>query len=461
MVFSSLIFLFLFLPFVLVVNFILPKKLRNGFLLLANLFFYAWGEPVYVLLMLASILVNYLGALLIDKCAEDSLGKRKLILVLTIIANMGALGFFKYTSLILDTLRLIPAFGSLPMVKITLPIGISFYTFQAVSYVIDVYRKDCPATKNFVDFAAYISLFSQLIAGPIVRYIDVAKQIKHRYVTLEMFSNGVKLFIIGLAKKVLLANQFGKVWDMIFADTAAYGTIGAWVGALAYTLQIYFDFAGYSDMARGLGKMFGFDFCINFNYPYISRSITEFWRRWHISLSTWFKDYIYIPLGGNRTTKLRQAFNILVVWSLTGLWHGAGWNFVAWGLYYGLLLLAEKMLYGNLLKKLPGFIGHIYTLVIVIIGWIFFASPTFGQAFDYIKSMFTLSSGSWAYLIPWSMTFGVGIVSATPLGVTLWSKLRAKANVAWLEVILAVAGFVLCLASLITDSYNPFLYFRF
>ena len=461
MVFSSLIFLFLFLPIVLIINFLLPSKLRNGFLLIANLFFYAWGEPIYVLLMLASIFVNYISALLIDNTDENAVSMRKFILVVNVILNIGALGFFKYTSLVMDTLRLIPAFGFIPKVNILLPIGISFYTFQAMSYVIDVYRKDCGATKNFIDFASYISLFPQLIAGPIVRYVDVKDQMTHRVVTMDMFSSGVKLFVVGLAKKVLLANQFGKVWDMIFADALNFGTAGAWVGALSYTLQIYFDFAGYSDMARGLGKMLGFDFCINFNYPYISRNITEFWRRWHISLSTWFKDYIYIPLGGNRTTKARHAFNVLVVWALTGLGHGAGWNFVAWGLYYGLLLLAEKMLYGKLLEKLPRIFGHLYTMLIVIVGWIFFASPTFADAFNYIKCMFVFSSGDAVGLIPWFGTFAIGIVCATPLCLNVWTKAKEKCNIAWLEVVFAVLGFLLCLARLVTDSYNPFLYFRF
>lgn len=459
MVFSSLVFLLMFLPVVMIVNFILPGRFRNSFLLIANLFFYAYGEPVYVLLMLASIFVNYVAALLVDNCS--SLRLRKAILVGNIVLNIGALCFFKYTTLIVDTLRIIPAFKSLPGVNIVLPIGISFYTFQAVSYVIDVYRRECRSTKSFVDFAAYISLFPQLIAGPIVRYSDVERKLKERHVSVEMFSNGIKLFIIGLAKKVLLANQFGMLWEEVFADTAAYGTIGAWVGAFAYTLQIYFDFAGYSDMARGLGKMLGFDFCINFSYPYISRSITEFWRRWHISLSTWFKDYIYIPLGGNRRSKGRQAFNILVVWALTGLWHGAGWNFVAWGLYYGILLLAEKMLYGKTLSKMPKTICHIYTLLIVVVGWIFFASPTFGRAFDYLRVMFTLSSGNAVSLVPWTFTFIVGIVACTPLMTAAWGTLKIKRKLTLLEIALCGVGFVLCMASLITESYNPFLYFRF
>ncbi len=459
MVFSSLIFLFIFLPVVIIINYLLPQKFRNAFLLIANLIFYAWGEPVYVLLMFASILVNYVCALLLDKTVSNK--RRKLILTVNIVLNLGALGFFKYTSLALDTLRIIPAFSTLPVAKIVLPIGISFYTFQAMSYVIDVYRRSCRSTKNFVDFAAYISLFPQLIAGPIVRYCDVERKMRDRHVTLEMFSNGVKLFIIGLCKKILLANQFGKIWDTVFADTALFGTGGAWIGAFAYTLQIYFDFAGYSDMARGLGKMLGFDFCINFSYPYISRSITEFWRRWHISLSTWFRDYVYIPLGGNRVSVLRHAINILIVWALTGLWHGAGWNFVAWGVYYGVLLLLEKFVWGKALSRIPKVIRHIYTLVIVIIGWIFFAAPTFTDAFNYLSYMFTFRLGSIGQLVPWLGTFVVGIIGCTPLMAALWGMMRMKRKWNFAEALLCIIGFILCVASLVTETYNPFLYFRF
>jgi len=449
----------MFLPVVIMVNFLLPSKYRNAFLLIANLFFYAFGEPVYVLLMLASILLNYLCALWLDKTV--SYAKRKAILIINIVLNIGALCYFKYTCLLLNTLRLIPLLSTLPIANIVLPIGISFYTFQAMSYVIDVYRRDTRSTKSFIDFAAYISLFPQLIAGPIVRYSDVERKIRDRHVSIEMFSNGVKLFIIGLSKKVLLANRFGVIWDTVSVDASSFGTIGAWIGAIAYALQIYFDFAGYSDMARGLGKMLGFDFCINFSYPYISRSITEFWRRWHISLSTWFKDYVYIPLGGNRTSKLRHAINILVVWSLTGLWHGAGWNFVAWGLYYGVLLLLEKLLYGKLLSKAPKLISHIYTLVIVMVGWIFFASPTFSGAFQYLRVMFTYMSGDFMQLAGWIPTILIGIISCTPLFAAAWGTVKIKHKMTFLEVLMCTAGFILCMSSLITETYNPFLYFRF
>ena len=315
MVFSSLPFLFLFLTVVLLVSHILPFRFRNFFLLLANLVFYAYGEPVYVLIMIGSILVNFFAGLLMDK--QSTQGRRRAVLVVGIVLNLAALGVFKYAGLFVSTLREIPGLSSLPEVDIALPIGISFYTFQAVSYLIDVYWDDCAASHNLINFASYISLFPQLIAGPIVRYKDVNEQLVSRRETPTLFNSGVRLFVVGLAKKVLLANQFGMLWDAMSADPVAAGALGAWAGACAYTLQIYFDFAGYSDMARGLGRMLGFEFCINFNYPYISKSVTEFWRRWHISLSTWFRDYVYIPLGGNRCGKLRQCVNILVVWALT------------------------------------------------------------------------------------------------------------------------------------------------
>lgn len=459
MVFSSLAFIFAFLPFVVIVNFLLPQKYRNLFLFGANMVFYAFGEPVYVLLMLASILVNYISAILLDNTA--SYKKRKAILWINVVLNLGALCFFKYTTMLVDSLRVIPALSDLPAFDIILPVGISFYTFQAMSYVIDVYRGSTDKTKSFVDFAAYISLFPQLIAGPIVRYSDVERKMKERHVSIVMFANGVRLFVIGLCKKVLLANQFGMIWDSVSADVSSYGIWGAWIGAFAYTLQIYFDFAGYSDMARGLGKMLGFDFCINFSYPYISRSITEFWRRWHISLSTWFRDYVYIPLGGNRVSKAKHAFNILVVWALTGLWHGAGWNFVAWGLYYGILLLAEKFVWGKALSKMPKIIQHIYALFIVVIGWIFFASPSFTHAFDYIKHMFIFTDGSCASLAGWTITFIIGIISCTPLFAAMWGTVKIKHRLTVLETALCLAGLILCVASLVTETYNPFLYFRF
>ena len=462
MVFSSLPFLFLFLTVVLLVSHILPFRFRNFFLLLANLVFYAYGEPVYVLIMIGSILVNFFAGLLMDK--QSTQGRRRAVLVVGIVLNLAALGVFKYAGLFVSTLREIAGLSSLPEVDIALPIGISFYTFQAVSYLIDVYWDDCAASHNLINFASYISLFPQLIAGPIVRYKDVNEQLVSRRETPTLFNSGVRLFVVGLAKKVLLANQFGMLWDAMSADPVAAGALGAWAGACAYTLQIYFDFAGYSDMARGLGRMLGFEFCINFNYPYISKSVTEFWRRWHISLSTWFRDYVYIPLGGNRCGKLRQCVNILVVWALTGFWHGAGWNFLFWGFYYGVLLLLEKLLLGKYIRRLPAVFQHLYAMVIVIIGWVFLASPDLSTALAYLQVMFSFSPGTMggaSLVMPWLGMAVIGVVAATPLAKNLWEKLQGKKAMPLVEGALCLAALLLCTASLVSDSYNPFLYFRF
>ncbi len=462
MVFSSLPFLFLFLTVVLLLSHLLPFRLRNGFLLLANLVFYAYGEPVYILIMLGSILVNFFAGVCMGR-SRSRRGRRG-VLVVGIILNLAALGVFKYAGLFVGTLRQIPALSGLPEVNISLPIGISFYTFQAVSYLIDVYWKDCEPSGNFINFACYISLFPQLIAGPIVRYRDVNEQLGSRKETPTLFSSGARLFVVGMAKKVLLANQFGMVWDAISADPVAAGAIGAWWGACAYTLQIYFDFAGYSDMARGLGRMLGFEFCINFNYPYISKSVTEFWRRWHISLSTWFRDYVYIPLGGNRCGKLRQCFNILVVWALTGFWHGAGWNFLFWGFYYGVLLLLEKLLLGKFLRRAPALVQHLYTMVIVVIGWVFFASPDLSTALNYLGVMFSLEAGTMGTMTivgPWIGMAVLGVLASTPLAKGIWERLQHRKAMPLVEAVLCLAALLLCTASLVSDSYNPFLYFRF
>lgn len=462
MVFSSIPFLFIFLPVVLIVYHVLPKKARNLFLLAANLIFYAYGEPLYVFLMISSIILNYIGAIVVEKSKDSR--QKKILLAVFIVLNLAALGYFKYTGLVLDLLRKIPSLEQIPLYEIVLPIGISFYTFQAMSYVIDVYRGGCTAEYNLIDFAAYISLFPQLIAGPIVRYSDVSDQLGSRKESLKDFENGIYLFLIGLSKKVLLANRFGTLWAQISAAPGDFGLLGAWFGALAYTFQIYFDFAGYSDMARGLGKMMGFDFCINFNYPYIAKSVTDFWHRWHISLSTWFRDYVYIPLGGNRVGKLRFIFNIIVVWSLTGLWHGAGLNFICWGLYYGIILLVEKLLLGKLLKRLPVIISRMYTLLVVIIGWIFFAAESFEKAKEYLTSMFTAANGIWGSApqnIAWLPMLIIGAICSTPLFAHIFKKTEGR----WIEfpikLILIVLALVFCTASLVSESYNPFLYFRF
>lgn len=459
MVFSTPIFLIVFLSVVLFGSYVLPKRARNLFLLLANLIFYAYGEPKYVLLMAGSIVLNYVFGLCVGRVERK--GAKRAFLAGDIVLNLAALSFFKYTNLIIETLRALPALSNLTVLDIALPIGISFYTFQEISYVIDVYRGDCKATGNIIDFASYVSLFPQLIAGPIVRYVDVEKSLKERKITLGDVSYGVRLFIIGLSKKVLLANQFGIMWNSVNDNLTHCGTLGAWMGAAAYTMQIYFDFSGYSDMARGLGKMLGFDFCVNFNYPYISKSVTEFWRRWHISLSGWFRDYVYIPMGGNRVKKSRFCFNILTVWALTGLWHGAGWNFLFWGFYYGVILLFEKLVLGDRLEKLPGALRHVYTMLVVMIGWVFFASESFGGALSYLKAMFTFSVGGFMLLLPWAATITVGIIASTPLLKKFWDKAGEKKVFAFSEAALCLIALILCTASLVSDTYNPFLYFRF
>lgn len=387
MLFSSIVFLFTFLPAVVILYYLLPVRFRNVILLLASLVFYAWGEPVYLFLMLLSILFNYFSGLDIARNLQDKRAAKR-SLVFNLIINLAVLGFFKYEGFVLDTLN-----GILPVHisyhALPLPIGISFYTFQILSYIIDVYRGNVKVQTNLPNFALYVTMFPQLIAGPIVQYADVDEQLASREVSRTKFGEGSMYFIRGLAKKVLLANTSG----MIFTEVSglAKGNIAvmtAWLGAFAYMFQIYFDFSGYSDMAIGLGKMFGFEFNMNFNYPYVSKSITEFWRRWHISLSSWFRDYVYIPLGGNRVSKIKHIRNLLIVWFLTGLWHGAAWNFVAWGLYYGVILIIEKYLLSPVLDRLPDVVRHIYSIVLVVIGWVLFFSSSFGQAADYIRVMF-------------------------------------------------------------------------
>ena len=395
MLFSSIVFLFTFLPVILILYYLVPRRLKNAVLLLCSLVFYAWGEPVYIFLMIFSIIFNYISGLDIARNLKNRRAARG-SLIFNLIVNLGILGFFKYEGFLLDSLnRVLPV--DIPYRELALPIGISFYTFQILSYIIDVYRQNVKAQKNFMDFALYVTMFPQLIAGPIVRYSDIEKQLHSRQESFRKFGDGAMFFIRGLAKKVLLANTIGMVFTEVTSlDPGKMSVLSAWLGCAAYTFQIYFDFSGYSDMAIGLGKMFGFEFLKNFDYPYISRSITEFWRRWHISLSTWFKEYLYIPLGGNRVSTAKHIRNLLVVWFLTGLWHGAAWNFVAWGLYYGILLIIEKYFLGRFLEKLPGVLRHIYSLLLVMIGWVFFFSPGLGNAFGYLKVM--LGAGAHGFI---------------------------------------------------------------
>ena len=464
MVFSSLVFMFAYLPITLLAYYLVPRQGRNIFLFIVNLIFYGWGEPKLVLLMVFNIFFNYIGGWLVDKYRADA-KKKKLFLILTCVLDIGILAVFKYTGMITETLNMLP-FLNIPELQISLPIGISFYTFQTMSYVIDVYRDDAPVSKNFINFGTYVALFPQLIAGPIVRYRDVAEQLVNRRETLEMFTRGVKLFMVGLAKKVIIANTMGTLTTNIFATTDENGVVGTWVGMIAYTFQIYFDFSGYSDMACGLGNMMGFEFLKNFNYPYIAKSITDFWRRWHISLSTWFKEYVYIPLGGNRKGVKRQILNLLIVWGLTGLWHGAAYNFVLWGLYYGLLLILEKFVLKKFLDRLPSFVQHIYTLFIIIIGWGLFYFTDVGQLGEFMVDLFNFGNGicgdqAFNLIMSNLPMLIIAAVASTPLATMLYSRFE-HTRFMWIpETLYCMGVLVVSTASLVNQSYNPFLYFRF
>ncbi len=466
MVFSSTIFLCVYLPLVLLGYYICPKKGKNLFLLIVSLIFYAWGEPKYVFLMIFSILVNYVFGLLMDKHRENK-KRLKLLLVISVIIDLGLLSVFKYTDFIITNINSVFGAG-FDLLNIALPIGISFYTFQAMSYTIDVYRDNVRVQRNLIDFGMYITMFPQLIAGPIVRYSDVQDQLAERNVTTADFSEGIMRFVVGLGKKVLLANQMGAVWTQIYALGGDISALMAWTGAAAYTFQIYFDFSGYSDMAIGLGRMFGFKFPENFRYPYESVSITDFWRRWHITLSTWFKEYLYIPLGGNRRGLARQALNLLIVWTLTGFWHGAGWNFVMWGLYYFAILFIEKLFLLKALDKLPRLFRHAYALLLIVIGWVIFASDDVSVMLPYLGSMFGANGalgGMDVYtLLTRAALMVICCVASTELPkrlfVTAAGKMNEKAAFT-VKSVLTLALLALSVVFLIGDSYNPFLYFRF
>lgn len=449
MLFSSNLFLFIFLPAVLLIYYLVPRVLRNPVLLIFSLFFYGWGEPVYLLLMIGNILLNYIGGYIIS--IEKRKGKRGTgALIVSVTLNLLLLAYFKYANFL---------FGSL-FPEITLPLGISFYIFQSMSYIIDVYRDDVPVQKNPMIFGTYVTLFPQLIAGPIVRYADVARMLHSRSENISQFASGIRLFIIGLSKKVLIANAAGNLWNLLQAQN---GTLSSWVGLSAYALQIYFDFSGYSDMAIGLGKMFGFEFLINFNYPYISKSITEFWSRWHISLSTWFKEYVYIPLGGNRRGIRRQILNILIVWLLTGLWHGANWNYVLWGGYFAVLLIVEKFFLKKILKQLPVFVSHIYTLGAVTVGWALFYFEDITSMLAFFNKLFTpvASTEAMPIILGHIPLMFIGIVASTPLMKQLFSKHQESERFRCCQILILACLFVLCVASLASQSYNPFIYFRF
>jgi len=459
MVFSSTLFLFIFLPLLLAVYYFIREKYRNVVLLIASLIFYAWGEPKNILVMLLSIVVNYYLGLAIEKW----INKGKIFLILAIIYDLGMLFVFKYLNFTVDTWNRLTG-SSVNIARIALPIGISFYTFQILSYVVDVYRGSVKAQRNIINLALYISLFPQLIAGPIVRYIDVEKQIMDRTVDWEKMRVGVLRFAVGFSKKVLIADQLSPLVDTVFSGKYP-SVFSNWIGITAYTLQIFYDFSGYSDMAIGLGKMFGFDFLENFNYPYISQSIKEFWRRWHISLSSWFRDYLYIPLGGSRKGVLRTYVNLIIVFFLTGLWHGASFNFIVWGLFYVIFLILERLGWGSVLEKLPRVVRHFYALIIIMIGWVFFRAETLGAALKYIGGMFTISGKDLVHLNfimnpQYWFCIVVGIFFAAPHERVkrLFSK---NALTQTLSDIAVMCMFVVAICYLVGSGYSPFLYFRF
>ena len=456
MVFSSLTFLFFFLPITLGIYYCSPNKYKNLALLVLSLLFYGWGEPKYMLIMLFSSIVDFTHAKIIDKNRGNI--KSKIALISSIVINLSLLFYFKYTAFAVGSINTL--FGCDFLIpSIVLPIGISFYTFQTMSYSIDVYRGLAPIQDNLISFSTYVTLFPQLVAGPIVRYIDISEEINKRTHTLDKFYEGVNKLLIGLGKKVLIANNIGLVWDFVKNQNInEVSALTAWIGIISFGLQIYFDFSGYSDMAIGLGKMFGFTFPENFNYPYISKSITEFWRRWHISLGQWFKDYLYIPLGGNRVGKIKWIRNIFIVWFTTGLWHGAGVNFILWGLYFGMLLMFEKLFLLNMLNKTCDFFKHVYTLLLVILGWVLFECGSFEAILAYLKAMFintNLIDSNFIYIITSNFVFIIiSILASTPI----FKKLFENTS---LRFILVFLIFLVSVAYLVDASFNPFLYFRF
>ena len=473
MVFSSIFFLFTFLPLSLLLYWMSPAKIKNFTLLAVSLFFYAWGEPVYVLLMIASILTNFVFGIFIEsELIKEKRAVRRALFISAVVFNILILGFFKYYGFLAENINALfnadIAYSELP-----LPIGISFYTFQVLSYVIDVYLGKVRLQRNPVSFALYVTMFPQLIAGPIVRYSDIESQLEQRNVSASKFGEGAQRFIQGLGKKVLIANSMGALWDITQAmDMTGISVFSAWLGIIAYTFQIYFDFSGYSDMAIGLGKMFGFEFMENFDHPYISRSVTEFWRRWHISLGTWFREYVYIPLGGNRCSRIRQIRNIMAVWMLTGLWHGASWNFVVWGIYYGFLLLIEKFFLKKSIDNAPAIISHVYCMLAVIIGWVLFASRDIESAAAYLGVMSGASGNvlvdnafiyylkSNAVMLVISLLFSTGIFREIFEPEEISDKIRTRVSHS-AAVILHAIILIMSTAYLVTETYNPFLYFRF
>lgn len=472
MLFSSNLFLFAFLPIVLFCYYISPRVVKNAVLLVFSLIFYAWGEPKYVLIMFISIIVGYVMGLLTEKYVNLGNNKKaKFVVALSIVINLGLLFFFKYVDFFIININKV--FGSeINLLKVSLPLGISFYTFQILTYSIDVYRQNGVAQKNIINLATYITLFPQLIAGPIVRYETVAEQLTQRKENIDDFSIGIRRFVTGLGKKIIIANMAGEIFQTLSNLSMDKNTVVlSWICSIAFTIQIYFDFSGYSDMAIGLGKMFGFSFLENFDYPYISKSITEFWRRWHISLSTWFRDYVYIPLGGNRGSSLKVTRNIFIVWLLTGFWHGAEWNFIIWGLYYFVILMLEKNVYGKALEHLPKIVRHLYALLLINFGWVIFSYDKLIDLFAALKNMMGLNGIPLAnqytafYLLSYGLFLLIAIVCSTPLFKNFYDGLVSKKENSKIlivaEVFFVLLILTLAVSSLASDSFNPFLYFRF
>jgi len=470
MIFSSIIFLCVFMPAVFIAYYLCPAKSRNLLLLLASLVFYAWGEPGYILVMVSSIIINYLAGRLVSTYKEKLMPvKAKAVFIISIILNICILFFFKYTGFFIQIINN-TGFTKIPLIDIALPICISFYTFQTMSYIADVYTGTTKAQKNLVNFAMYVSMFPQLIAGPVVRYGQVEEEIHLRKLSIEDTALGIQKFITGLGKKVIFANQAGALWKEISDVPASENSILlAWLGAIAYTFQIYFDFSGYSDMAASMGQMLGFTFPANFNYPYQSKSITEFWRRWHISLSTWFKEYVYIPLGGSRKGFARQALNLFIVWALTGLWHGAAWNFVIWGIYFFILLLIEKCFLLKFLEKIPKVLSHIYALFFIITGWVIFACGDITRPVTYIKSLAGINVPFFNNYTIYKLYTNILLLlimaaASTKLPVYIFNWLTARLNETtcfWIKAAFTFIILITSMALLISESYNPFLYFRF
>ena len=464
MVFSTPLFLFYFLVAVLLVYYLVPLRLRNGVLMLASLFFYYWGEQDYTLIMLLSTAIDYTHGLLIQRFKERGQDRyARMTVVSSVFFNLSILFFFKYWDFLAGSLQSI-GLEWMPVLGITLPIGISFYTFQTMSYTIDVYRGDAKAQRSIVSFGTFVTLFPQLIAGPIIKYKDLDDQLGRRTHSLEQFASGISRFVAGLSKKLLIANNLGQLWDACkVMGKGELSIITAWLGILAFAFQIYFDFSGYSDMAIGLGRMFGFEFMENFNYPYISKSITEFWRRWHISLSTWFREYLYIPLGGNRCSRGRWILNLLIVWCATGIWHGASWNYLLWGLYFYVLLVSEKLLLGKYLKKLPGWLRHVYVMVLVLISWAIFALEDLSIMGHYLAAMLgfgglpLVNALTGYYLRNYLPILAAAAVASTPMVITRWRRMDSPG----LKLTVLLLGLLACTAYVVAGTYNPFLYFRF